>query len=64
MKKEFLRYPKYRENYVRAFDRMLLRKQEKGLPENDIWKDGESVMRWWVGDDPRQLTMFDGEDVL
>ena len=64
MKKEFLRYPKYRENYVRAFDRMLQRRQEKGLPQNEIWKDGESVMRWWVGDDPRQLTMFDEEDVL
>lgn len=59
MKREFLRYPKYRENYVRAFDRMLQRRQEKGLPTNDVWKDGESVMRWWAGDDPRQLTMFD-----
>ena len=38
--------------------------RKKGLPQNEIWKDGESVMRWWVGDDPRQLTMFDEEDVL
>lgn len=24
--------------------------------------DGEHVLRWWVGDDPMQLSFFDGEE--
>lgn len=23
------------------------------------WETGEEVMRWWVGDDPRQITLED-----
>lgn len=23
------------------------------------WCDGEHVMRWWVGDDPNQITLSD-----
>lgn len=61
MKREFAHYPKYKENYIRAFDRMLARRKERGLPVQDMWKDGKSVMTWWVGDDPAQLTMFDDE---
>ncbi len=63
MKREFARYPKYRDNYIRAFDRMLVRRKERGLPISDIWKDGKSVMTWWVGDDPMQLTVFDNIDI-
>lgn len=63
MKSEFARYPKYRLNYVRAFDRMLETRNKKGLDNHSFWKDGESVMRWWVGDDPRQIT-FDDLEVL
>lgn len=45
-KKEFARYPKFREAYVRAFDRMLEKRRAEGLPTE--WKDGEDVMRWWL----------------
>lgn len=60
MKREFAMFPKYRNLYVMAFERML----EKGEHEFDIakgrlWVDGESVMRWWVGDDPLQITIDD-----
>lgn len=45
-KKQFARYPKFREAYVRAFDRMLGKRRAEGLPTE--WKDGEDVMRWWL----------------
>lgn len=54
-KREFARYPKYKENYIKAFDRMLKRRVEKGLPIPPMWYDGEAVFKWWIGDDPFQL---------
>jgi phosphoadenosine phosphosulfate reductase len=54
-KREFAMYPKYKENYIRAFDRMLKRRAEKGLPIPPMWYDGEAVFKWWLGDDPYQL---------
>lgn len=54
-KREFARYPKYKENYIKAFDRMLKRRVEKGLPIPDMWQDGQQVFKWWIGDDPFQL---------
>ncbi len=59
MKSELARYTKYRLNYVRSFDRMLKARSQKGLPNYSGWTEGESVMRWWVGDDPRQITFDD-----
>lgn len=54
-KRELALYPKYKENYIRAFGRMLERRREKGLPIPPMWIDGEHVFKWWVGDDPYQL---------
>ena len=59
MKKDFQKYPKYRAAYVRAFDKMVKAREEAGLPNDAAWADGEHVMRWWVGDDPIQRTLFD-----
>ena len=59
MKREFARWPKYRGLYVRAFDRMLLARKERGLGIPDMWQTGEHVMRWWIGDDPMQITFDD-----
>lgn len=57
MKAELARYPKYKEAYIRAFDRMLEKRKVDGLPTE--WTDGEHVMRWWVRDDPNQITIND-----
>lgn len=57
MKADLARYPIYRLNYVRAFDRMLEVRKRRNLPTS--WETGEEVMRWWVGDDPRQITLED-----
>ena len=42
---EFARYPKYKENYIRAFQKMLDNMPE---PPNGDWHTGEDVFRWWV----------------
>lgn len=59
MKEDFIKYPKYRAAYVRAFDKMCKARDEAGLVNNGAWRDGEHVMRWWVGEDPNQITLFD-----
>lgn len=59
MKKDFANYPKYRAAYVRAFNKMVEARKKAGLKTNNEWADGEHVMRWWVGDDPLQVTLFD-----
>lgn len=40
------RYPKYKQAYIRAFDRML--KEYKVAIHLD-WKNGEDVCNWWIG---------------
>lgn len=59
MKADFELYPKYRAAYVRAFDRMVIEREKAGLINTGSWIDGEHVMRWWVGDDPNQITLND-----
>lgn len=61
MKREFARYPKYKDMYIRAFDKMLERRKQLGKAVNMGWQNGIDVFKWWVGDDPRQLDMFDME---
>lgn len=62
MKREFARFPKYRQIYVQAFDRMIAASKENGkFRQTGTWQTGEDVMRWWCGDDPRQITLYDYE---
>lgn len=61
IRRDFRRYPKFRHAYVRAFDRMLIARLEAGKDCYD-WRNGEDVMRWWIGDDPAQLSFFEGDD--
>ena len=63
---DFRKYPKYRAAYVRAFQRMLEVRKAEGKVDRCNWTDGESVMRWWIGDetDPNQLSFFDDEEVI
>lgn len=62
MIKDFIRYPKYRDNYLRAFKRMQERRLADGLPPfgYDLYGNitPQQIMMWWVGDDPRQLSLF------
>ena len=64
MKREFRLYPKYKENFIRAFDKMVKAREERGRKDpNNTWSDGESVFYWWINLDGNQLT-FDGFDLL
>lgn len=59
MKRDATMYPKYKAAYIRAFDRMLKRREEAGKPTT--WQTGLEVWKWWVGDDPNQLSFFEEE---
>ena len=54
---EFEKYPKYKASYIRAFDKMLKARDEHGLKRT--WESAEEVFRWWMGEDPKQLTFAD-----
>ena len=42
---EFKRYPKYKENYIKAFQKMIDNMQ---IPTNKTWHTGEDVFKWWI----------------
>ena len=56
---EFNRYPKYKDNYIRAFDRMLKARKRNGLSNHSHWNTGKDVFKWWMGENPLQLTFDD-----
>lgn len=61
---DLIKYPKYRDNYLRAFDRMLQARKAARLEIPDKWRDARSVMMWWVGEDPNQLSLFGEPEYL
>lgn len=60
--KEFNDYPQYKTMYIKAFEKMLEKRKEKGKPV-DMWKTGEDVFNWWIEEYKRvpkgQMNMFD-----
>jgi phosphoadenosine phosphosulfate reductase len=54
--KEFAMWPKFRDAYVRAFQRLV----EQGDTGKMTWKSGEEVMQWWL-DDRTQEKPLDGQ---
>ena len=60
---EFTRWPKYKNLYLRAFDRMLEERRRRGKLDG-LWRMGttaEDVFRWWMEYDvlPGQTSMED-----
>lgn len=51
---EFIRYPKYKLNYIKAFDKMLDNIRKNGGDTRN-WRTGEDVFRWWMGENIDQL---------
>jgi len=45
--KDFERWPKYKKNYIKAFDRMNKARKEDGL--RTYFETGEEVFNWWLG---------------
>ena len=56
---ELAAYPKYRRNYVRAFERMLDARKSAGLPAR--WETGEEVMEWWLGGSNKREPELEGQ---
>lgn len=56
---EFNRWPKYRELYIAAFDRMLRERESRG--KESQWETGLDVFNWWMEFDllPGQIS-FEG----
>lgn len=59
--KEFARYPVFRRNYVRAFERMLGERERRGKMTGtwSMGTTGEDVFHWWMEDGviPNQIGM-------
>lgn len=48
--REFARYPKYKDAYIRTFAKMLEYRKACGNKEVAGWKTPESVFQWWMED--------------
>jgi phosphoadenosine phosphosulfate reductase len=57
---EFARWPKYKQMYINAFDKML-QARERGGYQIDGWRSGVDVFNWWMEYDtiPGQMDIFD-----
>jgi len=60
-KKELEEYPKYKQNYMKAFERMLKANEAKGVVNG--WKNADEVMRWWLQDD-QNITPEQAEELM
>lgn len=73
--REFLRWPKYKMAYLRAFDKMLERRRERHAadPTRPVWRQNGhdivdatpmDVFRWWMEYDvlPGQIDLFEEEE--
>lgn len=47
--KEFADFPKYKNLYIHAFDRMIEERKRRGFPCE--WKDGYDAFLWWMDDE-------------
>lgn len=61
--REFARYPKYKDGYIRAFEKMLDVRKIRALKDVG-WKTGEEVFKWWVSDPniDGQLDLWEVDD--
>ena len=60
--REFERWPGFKERYIRAFDRMLERRRERG--KDDVtgkWTSGEAVFAWWMEETPEKPYVLPGQ---
>lgn len=57
--REFEKYPKYKQLYISAFDKML--KANTDRVYKYTWQNSTDVFNWWVGIDENQMTFFEGE---
>lgn len=64
MSREFRDFPIYKQNYIKAFDRMLEKRKADGK-ETTLWKTGEDVMTCLLNEKnyiKGQMNLFEGEE--
>lgn len=54
---EFRMYPKFKEYYIKAFQAMADKNIQDGIINR--YKTGEEWFKWWLEEDPNQLSFFD-----
>ena len=52
--REFEMYPKYKQLYISAFDKMLVANADRVMY---TWKTGTDVFNWWLKIDKNQMTL-------
>lgn len=53
--RDFELYPKYKENYIKSFDRMNEKLKQKNKTN---FESGKEWFDWWVGNNPNQINLF------
>jgi len=46
--KQFQKWPKYKLQYIKTFDRMIARRIERGLPCGKQFESGQTCFDWWI----------------
>lgn len=46
MEKDFKKWPKFYDAYIRTFEKMLIERDKKGMATR--WKNAKEVMEWWM----------------
>jgi phosphoadenosine phosphosulfate reductase len=66
MLRDSVNFPKYKNMYIKTFDRMIRARKERGISSDiDVqWKNGESVFKWWSDPkyDAKQITLDELEN--
>lgn len=62
--KEFARWGKYKDAYIRSFSKMLEERKRKGKDTKN-WETGKDVFNWWMEYDilPGQINLFEEGDM-
>ena len=50
--KEFARWPKYKNQYIRTFGRMIEARKAAGLKIFDVGHTAQEWFEWWMSDRP------------
>lgn len=58
-RKELEDYPKYKENYIKAFERMQKKNDSDGIKNKLGIQTGDEWFRWWIGEDVKQVRIDD-----
>lgn len=63
-KQELEKYPTYKRSYIRAFEKLIEKRKKDGKNCDGIYTSAEFMYKWWVGDDPYQLTLDEAEEMM